>query len=540
MPFPSLPRLFNAILPRLSPYKDMGVAGTPVYAGYILSPERSSKLIGQEKYRTFADIMANTSIVAAGMRYFLNIVARPAWSCEAVDTTDEAKKAAEFVEKVLFEDLHTPWSRIVRRTGTYRFYGFAIQEWTAKKNDDGTIGFKDIESRPQWTVWRWEVDEKGAVVGLWQRDPLTGRELGLPRGKVMYLVDDTLTDSPEGMGLLRHVVEPVERLKEYQKQEAYGFMRDLRGVPVGRAPIDEMQRAVKNGEIKQSDMDQALEKLLDFVRLERKGNDTAILLNSQPYISRSDTGETIATQPKWNVDLVSGAATGLSDVAAAITRINTELARILGVEHLMLGADAAGSYALAKEKATDLYLLANSVLRDIRLQAQHDLLWPLWNLNGFDDKLMPQLKSEDVSPKDVAQIAGVMQQMATAGAPMLPNDEAINWVRDLLGAPHVDISHYDDYPELLQQPPEVAASVGGGAEAPPLPWEKEQEQQDQAQANKEDELKARTKAKANGAAAKKRANGGWGDDDTDVSALIAKMEADAAAEERVVIRLDDA
>jgi hypothetical protein len=236
-----LPRIFSIPLPRLTPMREMGVSGTPVYAGYVLSPERSSKLIGQEKYRTFADILANTSIVAAGVRYFLNIVAKPSWSFEAADDSDEAKQLADFAESV-FEDLHTPWSRIVRRMGMYRFHGFSIQEWTAKKREDGRIGFHDVEARPQWTIWRWEVDERGTVIGAWQRDPLTGRELGLPRGKLIYVVDDTLTDTPEGMGLLRHLYEPSERLKEYMQMEAYGFMRDLRGIPIGRAPARSRRR----------------------------------------------------------------------------------------------------------------------------------------------------------------------------------------------------------------------------------------------------------------------------------------------------------
>ena len=97
MPFPSLPKLFNAVLPRLTPYRAQGVSGTPVYGGYVISPEKNPKLVGQQKYATFADILANTSIVAAGVRYFLNIVARPSWSCEPADQSDEAKKAAEFV-----------------------------------------------------------------------------------------------------------------------------------------------------------------------------------------------------------------------------------------------------------------------------------------------------------------------------------------------------------------------------------------------------------------------------------------------------------
>jgi hypothetical protein len=430
----------------------MGVSGTAVYAGYVLSPERNPKLIGQEKYRTFSDILANTSIVAAGMRYFLNIVAKPAWSCEPANDTAEAQKAAEFVEEALFEKLHTPWSRVVRRMGTYRFYGFAIEEWTAKRRDDGKIGLKDIEVRPQWTIWRWEVNERGYVTGVWQRDPLTGRELGLPRAKCIYLVDDTLTDNPEGLGLLRHVVEPVDRLREYQRQEGYGFLRDLRGVPVGRAPIDELQQLVSKGQLSKGDYQKALDDLLDFVRLERKGTDTAILLNSQPYVDRTDTGETMATQNKWGVELIQGAAPGLPDVGNAITRLNNEIARILGIEHLMLGATAAGSFALAKEKASNLYLLANSVLRDIRLQVQHDVLWPLWKLNGFDDELMPELKAEDVSPKDVVAISNVLRNMAVSGAPIMPDDEVQNSIRDLMGMPNIDLERHEDMSEQLTTP----------------------------------------------------------------------------------------
>lgn len=457
MPFPSLPRLFNAVLPRTQPFKPAGVSGTPVYGGYVLSPERNPKLIGPEKYRTFSDILTNTTIVAAGMRYFLNVISRPQWNVEPVDQTDEAKKAAEFVERVLLDELKTPWSRVVRRMGTYRFYGFAVQEWTAKKNDDGTVGFEDIESRPQWTIWRWEVDERGQVIGAWQRDPLTGRELGLPRNKIMYLVDDTLTDSPEGLGLLRHCVEPAERLKEYLRQEGYGFLRDLRGVPVGRVPMEELDENVKSGKMTQAERDKAVNSVLDFVRLERKSTDTAILLSSEPYKNLSTDGESYAAQPKWGLELISGAAPGLAEVGSAIVRVQTEIARILGIEQLMMGADSTGSFAMAKEKASGMYLLANSMLRDIQLQAQQDLLNPLWSLNGLDEKLMPRLKAEDVAPKDVEQIARVLSELATAGAPIPPGDEeTVNFVRDILGAPHVDM---EDIQSMY--PPDLLHAQGG-------------------------------------------------------------------------------
>jgi hypothetical protein len=417
----------------------MGVSGTPVYAGYVLSPERSSKLVGQEKYRTYSDLLSNTAIVAAGVRYFLNIIAKPNWNANPVSDKAEARQYSEFVDEVL-DALHTPWSRVVRRSGTYRFHGFNIQEWTAVKRDDGKIGFHDIESRPQWTIWRWEVDERGTVIGAWQRDPLTGRELGLPRGKIMYLVDDTLTDNPEGLGLFRHLVPRADRLTEYEYNEGIGFLRELRGIPIGRAPIDELQASVRDGRITQAQMDQAIQNLKTFVGLEKKDEKTSLVLNSAYYMSQTDTGNIVTAQPKWDMQLVSGDAPSLNEVGAAIVRLNQEMARILGCEHLLLGADAAGSYAMAKEKAQDLYLLANSVLRDLSYQAQHDLLLPLWSLNGFPEDMMPELVTEDVSPKDVQRISATLRDMATAGAVLAPDDPAINDVRDLLGIEQVDFN----------------------------------------------------------------------------------------------------
>jgi len=460
-----LPRLFTQALPRPKPFQEMGVSGTPVYAGYVVTAERNSRLIGQERHRTFADILTNTSIVSAAVRYFLNIIARPSWSVEPVDDSAQAKQYAELLQEILLEGTHTPWSRIIRRAGTYRFHGFQISEWTAERRDDGKIGFSDIESRPQWTIWRWEVDERGTVVGAWQRDPLTGRELGLPRTKILYLVDDTLTDSPEGMGLLRHCVEPADRLRDYLEQEAIGFLRDLRGVPIGRAPIDELNAAVKAGAITEQQKEAALAGLKDFITMEKKGRHTSIIVNSAPYVSKTDSGLMIANSKKWDVDLVQSRTSGLAEVGKAIDRLNYELARILSCENLLLGSTSTGSFALSKEKATDLYLMANSVLRDIRLQAQHDLVDPIWSLNGFPEEMKPKLKSEDVTPKDVEQIARVLRDMATAGAMIPPDDEAINFVRDLLGAPQLDLKQYFNQMMNGQAGPGLAANVTASAKA---------------------------------------------------------------------------
>lgn len=423
-------------MPKMSPMKEMGVSGTAVYGGYIRTVERSAKWVGQARYRTSTDIALNISIVAAGLHYFLNLLAHPEWSVKpAIEDDAKAIEMAEFVEDVI-HDMDTTWARVVRRAGMYRFHGFSIQEWVAKKRNDGKIGLQNIEPRPQFTIERWDTDEKGAVTGVWQRSPQTFEMLGLPRSKIIYLVDDTLSDSPEGIGIFRHMAEPYERLKRYFELEAIAFERDLRGIPIGRAPITLINKAIKEGPpngITEAQGRLLLAGLEDFCKMEVKSKNTGIVFDSQPYESINQGGITEGGYPQWDVSLLQGTAAGLSELDGAVNRLQLELARIMGVESMMMGGDASGNRALSEDKSRNLYLMANSLLANMAFSFERDVIGPLWKLNGFDDKLKPKFTPEDVAFKSVAEVTAALSQMASAGATLRPDDEAINDVRDLLG-----------------------------------------------------------------------------------------------------------
>ena len=191
------------------------------------------------------------------------------------------------------------------------------------------------------------MERDGKVLGMVQRSPLTLEEIYLPRMKTLYLVEDTLTDSPEGFGVFRHLESATKRLCALEALEVVGFETDLRGVPVGKAPFAALAEAVAdNSDFTQADMDAALEPIQGFIDDHFAGKRTAILLDSATYTSTDD-----ATRPsgaeQWSVDLMTTSGTSLPDLAEAITRINKEIARIMGVEQLLLGEDSAGSFALS-------------------------------------------------------------------------------------------------------------------------------------------------------------------------------------------------
>jgi hypothetical protein len=424
------------------PYSEQGVAGFSAYGGYVVAPETNPDVQGPNRWRTATDILTNISIVAASVRYTLNLISRPTWRADPPSDKQEAKDMAEFVEEVI-NGIDTGWSRIIRRSAVYRYHGFGLHEWVAKKRDDGKIGIASVEPRPVHTITKWDLDDNGGVLGVIQVSPQTGQEIYLPRPKLVYLVDDALTDRPDGMGWFRHLADPAQRMRRYLKLETLGFERDLAGIPVGRAPLQRINQLVTDGKITRQQADQMVQSLQDFVKIQAKEPTTGLLFDSEPFRAKTDTGETISNVMQWGMELLTGSATSAAALGEAIHRVMTDMALIIGTESLLIGQTRGqgGSRALSEDKSKNLYLTSNAALTDMAEAYDRDIVTTLWTMNGFPEDLRPKLRTEDVSFKDAEGIAKALADMATAGAVLHPNDPAINDLRDLMGispAPEID------------------------------------------------------------------------------------------------------
>ena len=441
-----------------------GVGGAIHYNGFVSSQEVNPSLSGTNKYKTYTNVLLNTIIVSAGVRYFVNLVGKASWKAVPADESPQAIEYAEFIDSVM-ADVESSWTRIIKKATMYRFHGFSIQEWTAKRREDGKIGLKDIESRPQNTIDRWGIDESGTVTGVVQRDPISMREIMLPRDKLVYLVDDTLSDNPEGTGLLRHVVEAATRLSRYEVLEGIGFEADLRGVPVARAPLALLLDKVNNGQLTNEQYTSLIQPLKDFLANHTKNPKLGMLLDSMTYASQDESGSP-SSNKMWDMEILNVNSSSQEAVASSIDRITREIARVLNVEGLLLGGDGKGSLALSKDKSNALYLVVDSTLNEIREGFQRDIVRPLWKLNGFDEALMPQLSTEAIQFRDIEQITSALTDLANAGAPLAPNDPAINEVRELMGlspAPEeddLDMSLTPEEPEEADVEMEVPSIEG--------------------------------------------------------------------------------
>lgn len=414
-------------------------------AGTFDAPDRLINLIGPRRFDEYDRIVRDVSIVGAGVRLFLNLISNAVWTCNPPEDLNDADMAVaqEYADQAyaMLYDMTTSWSAVVRKTAGFRLHGFTVQEWTAKHNPDGTIGLQDISHRPQKTISRWNRNENGIVESVIQRVP--GRsDVELPRAKIVYAVDDTLSDSPEGLGLFRHLAPTAARLEQFLTLEEIGFTTDLRGIPVARAPLGELrQEVIDAGPPESTERSKAearraalLQPLRNWLEKHVRNEKSGMLLPSDTYQAQSvDKSPTISSVPKWALELLSGDSTSFDSMANAVNRMNQELARLLGVEHLLLGADGSGSLALARSKVGTFYLTVTSTLLDLCEIYDRDVLGPLAELNGWPPELAPQMGVNEISDRDIEQVLDSLAKLAQAGAPMLPDDPAVGEIYDILG-----------------------------------------------------------------------------------------------------------
>lgn len=450
------------------PTKAIGTSNINGNGGYIFENERDPNLVGANRWKTYDEMLRNTTIVATGVRAFLNLLSGAQWTVNAAEGQEENPKAQEIADlcyDCLF-DMTTSWATVVRKTAMFRFNGSAILEWTAKRRADGAIGFMDIENRPVSSIEKWNRDASGTLESVTQRT-LVGGVAEIPRSKVVYAVDDTLTDSPEGLGLFRHCAPTDERLKIFLGLEETGFTTDLRGIPIARAPLEQLRREVEaagGGEASkkaEANRINSLEPLRKFVRRHLRSKDTGVMLSSDTFMSQGGDTQSPSSVYKWDLDLLNGDSTSFADIAKSISRMTQELARLLGVEHLLLGSDGTGSLALAQSKIGTFYLNLSSTLQDLVEIFERDIIGPLALLNGWPDELLPELAVAEISEVDIEMVTRALASLATAGAPLTPDDPAVGEVRDRLGLSRTPS-------DLMAREADAAISPGPGSgpEAP--------------------------------------------------------------------------
>jgi hypothetical protein len=457
---PSEPTAAPSSDPPPKPDETVGTGGTASWGGYPQSNEAAADMRGTARLKTFGETVRNVAVVGTAVRRTYRLIGGVKWTMAPArgDQIDEAaaKDAAEFAEHAILQAPRRPIGSWAKRIASAEFFGASVQELTYRKDSDPRWPDRWVVDRVDWrtteTIARWDVADNGDLAGVWQLPPLGAAEVYIPRWKMLYHVDDELSDSPEGVGLLRHAAESVRRLAVYLSLEGKGYQNSVNGNMVGRTPRAQMKASKMND----AAIDTAEAGLKDYLQNHRKKEDLYTLLDSKTYPNPDGSPSNV---PMWAIDVLKS-ENDLKELAEAIRRDLWLVAIALNVEHIMLGS-AGGSLAMQAQKSADYYRFVEGILENVAGVIARDAVDVVWALNGLDPALKPSPKFSRLSFHDVLELIAALKDLATAGVTVDRSDDAVKAVFEFLGLPTLD-----DDPEAMAAGREAAAQAAGMVRQP--------------------------------------------------------------------------
>jgi hypothetical protein len=454
--------------------KPAGSDGVWAPGGYLFGGENKAAVTGDQKWLTYDNTIANCVTVAAAVRVWTKLHGTAEWSCEPNPLGGaDAEKCADLVMDALIDaQMSRPWKRIVAKAGFgSTFKGFAMFEQIMRRRNDGTIVTADLQHRPQWSIQRWDKpDEQAPWAGVEQRMK-SGKTFYLQRERLFYVVDDDIGDSPDGVGVLRHIIEHARRVERYEQLEGWQAETDLRGIPLGFAPLEELRQAAAAAGIDPNDSAKVgafvkaqTKWLSDLLEKHIKTPSLSAMIDSAVYKSNA-TDAAPSANKKWGFEIVKGEANGQAEVRAAINSINREILRVLACEWLLMG-DSEGARSVHEDKTGMYAMVLNGSLEAIGEAATMGPARRIVALNGYDpDTCTPTVQPAPIPLESIESACRALQLIAQAGDPIRPGDDAPDVLRKRMKLP----PRPELTPEMMGMIPRGGAMDPNAAGTPPDP-----------------------------------------------------------------------
>jgi len=414
----------------------LGVAGDNTYNGQIRADEFLPELRGKKAIRKYREMRDNDSTIGAVMYATEQVLRDVDLKVMPANDTAEAKREADFVKSVLDDMDHTLDDHVAEALSSLS-YGFAWFEVIYKRRNgpttrsdkgrskysDGRMGIRKVAIRAPWTISRFDVDQKtGDVLGIYQDGSGYNNSNYIPTRKSLYYRTTTINGDPAGRSILRNAYTSYEYVNNLQSIEAIAVERELAGIPVARIPAEYLSG---DATAAQSGFVNNLQSILRDVKFNEQGY---IILPSDTY---PDKDGAPTNQKLVDVELMSSSGSRNIEIDPVVRRYQHDIARSVLSEFLMLGGGNTGSYALSKSK-TDLFLRAlESYIQAIVDVLNKQLVERLWELNGLNYDLMPQIVAGDVAPHDLREIAGFLRNLNGADINVSDHPEVIQDLMDI-------------------------------------------------------------------------------------------------------------
>lgn len=425
-------------------YSEIGASGLRQFSGWVRE-EYQQELIGRQGARTYRE-MADGNATIGGLMFAIQATMRKVeWRVVPPKDTPDAQEKVEFVESLMDDMTHT-WDDLVQENLSMLTYGYAPHEIVYKrrlgnkpgKNDkgrdlpgsrfnDGLIGWRRIPLRGQDTVLKWFFDENGIPKGVTQQ-PWTGPLIDLPMEKMLLFRTTAHKNNPEGRSLLRNAYRAWYYVKRIEEQEAILFER-LNGIPVVRVPPALIEQA-KAGNADAVSQLASLKQMATNIRINEQ---MGVVLPSQPW---EGTNGAMSNLYQYDLTLVTPESQRSSVKSNdVITRYSNDMMTTVLADFLSLGHTARGTQALANNKTDMFYQAIEGFLNSNAAVYNRFGLARVWELNGFDDELMPQIEPDLAQRIDLDVLSNYVMRLSQSGMPLFPNEDLSSYLLDAAGLP---------------------------------------------------------------------------------------------------------
>lgn len=443
---------------------ELGVTGLKHFSG-IIYEEFSTKLQGQRGRTVYREMSTNSPIIHAMLFAVESLLRSVAWKVEPVSEDAHDTEAAKFLESCV-DDMEHTWDDFISEILSMLVYGWSYFEVVYKKregdkgkgsdHDDKRIGWHKFAHRAQDTLYRWEIDDKGKILGMHQY-PQPGSPTDypaevvfLPMNKSMLFRTTSVNNNPEGRSVLRGAHRPWYFSKRIEEIEAIGLDRDMAGMPIARVPIGLLSSD------RSPEEEQTFNYIKDVVTRVKQDEQMGIIWPK----ALDDNGNDL-----YEFDLLSTNSRRAFDTGSIIQRYMQQQAMTIMADFILLGHEATGSFALSSDK-TELFAVAlGSFLDSIEETLHRQATKPLFALNDFNVDEIPRLIHGDIEKPDLAALGAYVQALAGAGATLFPDFELENVLREAGDLPPLDAEKFQEG-MAVQQP-----GFGFGEDGQPIPPE---------------------------------------------------------------------
>lgn len=281
---------------------------------------------------------------------------------------------------------------------------------TNSKFNDGRIGFRKLPIRSQETLFRWNYDPDGNLIGLYQIAAPDYVMRYIPLEKALLFRTKSHKNNPEGRSMLRNSYRSYYFKTKIEEIEGIGIERDLAGLPVAKVPASLLSPTASPAE------KAVLSSIQTLVTKLKRDELEGVVFPASETPEGKKTG--------YDLSLMSTGSRRQFDTNVIIERYEKRIAMTCLADFIFLGQTGVGSLALSSDK-TEMFSLAIGTILDTICETLNNKAIPLlFSLNSFSGLTkLPKLIHEDIETPDLLELGTYMYNLAGAGATLFPNEE---------------------------------------------------------------------------------------------------------------------